>query len=162
MENTRLDIGSVELTEVDLSLPATGFSWIIGRSYNGMQKDSGGSHLDSNGYQGRNWFQMSQPEIVLYDDATNTKDVIYLVYGADRFLEFNRTGASSNEYKGKNGAAGIVQFAAGAAGEPDTFTYTDSVGNQFVFFGFDVDAGSAAGQFWKAIDPAGNTAFVEP
>jgi len=160
LDSVSMNLGAVELTEVDLSLPAKGFSWVIGRSYNGMQKDSGGSHLDSNGYQGRNWFQMSQPEIVLYDDATNTKDVIYLVYGADRFLEFNRTGTSSNEYKGKNGAAGVVQFASGGVSEPDTFTYTDSVGNQFVFFGFDADASTAAGQFWKAVDPAGNTAFV--
>ena len=60
-----LDTGTWSPTQVDLSLPAPGFRWTIGRSYNVRQDDSG--RYDSDGYQGVNWFQTSQPEIVLYD-----------------------------------------------------------------------------------------------
>lgn len=155
-----LATGAYSPSEVDLALPANGFSWVVGRSYNARQETSGGSAQDSNGYQGWNWHQTSQPEIVLYDDADNTKDVLYLVYGAGAYAEYQRTGSSSSDYKGKNGAAGVFVYAAGASTEPDTFTLTDQHGNEAVFFGFDGDSGAATGQLWKVSDPAGNVAYV--
>ncbi|MCI0630288.1 MAG: hypothetical protein L0Y44_06490, partial [Phycisphaerales bacterium] len=160
LNGVQLGTGAFSITDVDLSLPAPGFQWVIGRSYNPRQKDSSGSYFASNGYQGKNWFQLSQPEIVFYDDADNSKDMIYLVYGADRFIEFKRQNSSSNEFKAKNGAAGVMHFTAGATNEPDTYTHTDPNGNATWFFGFDGDAGTAAGQFWKFIDPAGNKAYA--
>jgi YD repeat-containing protein len=160
-----LGAGTYQPTEVDLALPAPGASrWVIGRTFNQRQETSSPAHRDSNGYQGYNWFQASQPEIVLYTNSgDHTKDLVYLVFGADRFIEFQRTGASSNEYLGTNGAAGVVQYLAnngGAGSEPDTWTYTDQNGVQTAFFGFDADAGTAAGQVWKITDPAGNVAYV--
>ena len=159
LNGVRLDTGSYHPTDVDLSLPAPGFRWNIGRTYNARQ-DSGGQY-DSDGYQGRNWFQTSQPEILLYDDAQSAADdILYLVYGADRFAEFQRDNESSDEFKGKNGAAGVFQYSAGAGGEPDLYTYTDQVGTEFTFFGFNTASNKADGQIWKIEDPAGNVAYV--
>lgn len=167
-----LATGTYEVTETDLALPAPGMgNWVVGRTYNAAQWNLTGCPSscakgfgDSNGYQGRNWFQSSQPEIQLVDGATDDLDLIYLVYGADRYLEFKRQGTSSTPYttfKGVNGAAGVILYTAvGTSGEPDTFTYHDQNGHRVVFFGFDADAGLAAGQLWKTIDTAGNTAFV--
>ena len=160
LNGLQLDTGTYSFTEVDISLPAEGFSWVIGRSYNARQKGTGGAHLDSNGYQGKNWFQMSQPELVFYDDSVDANDVIYLVWGADRFAEFKRANSTSTEFKGMNGAVGCIQFAEGADSEPDVLTYTDQNGYEFVFFGFDANADPAKGQLWKIIDVADNTAYV--
>ena len=63
--------GTAGIHAVDLRLPAKGFSWEVSRSYNGRQIDDLGAHHDSNGYQGKNWFNNAQPEIVLYQGATN-------------------------------------------------------------------------------------------
>lgn len=156
----RLDTGTYSVTDVDISLPAEGFAWVIGRTYNARQKTSGGSHRDSNGYQGKNWFQTSQPEIKYYNDAVDANDCVYLVWGADRFAEFERANSTSTEFQGTNGAAGCFQFAEGSGSEPDTFTYTDQNGYEFVFFGFDTDADPAKGQLWKIIDVDDNTAYV--
>ena len=109
-----LDTGTWSPTQVDLSLPAPGFRWTIGRSYNVRQDDSG--RYDSDGYQGVNWFQTSQPEIVLYDAEEDADDVVYLVWGADRYAEFQRTGTGSLVYKGTNGAAGCFLYTLGLAG----------------------------------------------
>lgn len=101
----RVDLGTYQPTEVDLGLPAAGFRWwwaargIPVRTTRAAMS----SAMDR---MGLNWFQSSQPEMVLFDHATNTKDAIYLVFGADRYVEFIRTGTSSTEYKGKNGTAG--------------------------------------------------------
>ena len=112
---------------------------------------------------GRNWSYM--PEVVLYDDDSDpetkgTADVLYLVYGADRFVAYDRHGTNSDLFKGKNGAAGVFEFTAGATDEPDTYTLYDQAGNQVVFFGFNTDADPAEGQFWKMIDPADNTVYA--
>ena len=74
-----LATGSPMLDEVDLRLPAPGHSWVVGRSFSSRQEASS-SHADSDGPQGSNWFQMSAPEIALYDDPTDAADdVLYLV-----------------------------------------------------------------------------------
>lgn len=151
----RLDTGTWSPTEVDLSFPAPGFRWTVGRSYNARQDSSGA--YDSDGYAGTNWFNTSQPEIVLYDDNDNTKDLVYLVLGADRYAEFKRTGSSSNEYKATNGAAGVFIYAAGTQ---DTYTLIDTLGTQYAFFGFDTSSARADGQLWTITDLAGNVAYV--
>ncbi|HED64687.1 MAG TPA: hypothetical protein ENJ09_03925, partial [Planctomycetes bacterium] len=158
----RLSLGGPEVQDVDIALPAEGFSWVIGRSYNAQQE--AGSHRDSNGYQGQNWFQSSQMEIQLYTHPTDAnRDVVYLYYGADRFAEYERvdvTPGPSDEFKGTNGAAGVFSYSAGSGSEPDLYTLTDQNGDTITFFGFDANAGAAAGQIWKISDPAGNTAYV--
>ena len=69
--NVRLATGTYEISDVDLSLPAPGFPWVVGRSYNACQQVSGSEHT-SDGYQGKNWFQNSQPEICWH---------LYISYG---------------------------------------------------------------------------------
>jgi hypothetical protein len=101
----RLDTGTFAVADVDIALPAEGFSWIVGRDHNARQQDATPSYRTSNSYQGRNWFQTSQPEIRFYDDATNTSDMVYLVYGADRYAEYKRVASTGTTFKGTNGAA---------------------------------------------------------
>jgi len=121
IDGVDLDTGAWSPTEVDIALPAPGFRWVIGRSYNARQDDSG--HHDSGGYQGENWFQASQPEIVFHDDSTGPEeDIVYLVYGADRFAEYRRTGSGTSDFAGVNGAAGVFVYSSGS---PDTFALTD-------------------------------------
>jgi hypothetical protein len=144
-------------TEIDISLPTDGFPWVVGRSFSSVQETSSPAAMDSDGYQGRNWFQLSQPEIVFYDDATNSKDKVYLVLGADRFAEYKRATTSSNDFAGINGAAGCFTFVADGGGV-DTWVLTDTRGTQFTFL--DGEAGGPAWQLWKIADAAGNTAYV--
>lgn len=61
LSGVRLDTGTVSITDIDMALPAPGFSWVIGRSYNARQYTNPTTAYDSNGYQGYNWFQTSQP-----------------------------------------------------------------------------------------------------
>jgi hypothetical protein len=157
-------LGSVDLAtlayttqDVDLALPSAGSGrWVIGRSYNARQRASGAG-MDSDGPQGYNWFQSSQPEIAFYDDASNDKDVVYIVYAADRYVEFKRTTTTSSVFKGKNGAAGVVEHKTGS---PDTWEYTDQAGVVTTFFGSNTSSNRANWQVWKIKDPAGNTAYV--
>ncbi len=156
LNEIRLDTGTWSPTIVDLSLPAPGFRWNVGRSMNARQDDSGA--FDSDGPQGANWFQTSQPEIVLYDHSSdNTKDVLVLVLGADRYAEYVRAGTTSNQYKGKNGAAGCFDYQSGS---PDLWVLTDQHGTQVTFLGFNTASARADGQLWKIEDTAGNKAYV--
>jgi YD repeat-containing protein len=153
----RIDVGAYAPTDIDIALPSTGISWVVGRTYNTVQQTSGSAAMDSNGYQGYNWFQTSQPEILLFTGATADKDVLHLIYGADRYVEFQRQNSTSNQFKGKNGAAGCFDYASGS---PDIYTYTDQIGNQWAFFGFNTTSHTCDGQFWKVTDPASNKTYV--
>jgi len=163
--DVRLDTGTFSPNAIDIALPAPGFSWVVGRTYNHRQEENKPDHRDSNGYQGINWFQTSHPEILLYDadDTPGTlgaTDVLYIIYGADRYIELVRTAANVDTFRAKNGAAGVaVRTASAGTNIPEIYTYTDQHGMQVTFLGFD-QAGSAEGQFWKMADPAGNTAYV--
>ncbi|MFN7021605.1 MAG: hypothetical protein ACK4WH_09795, partial [Phycisphaerales bacterium] len=161
LSGIRLATGTYAPTEIDLALPAQ-VPWVVGRTFNARQADSGGTHFDSDGYQGKNWFQVSQPEIRLYDADGNagTKqaaDLIYLVYGADRYVEFKRTADDADTFRGVNGAAGVFKYESGS---PDLYVYTDQNGNRTYFFGGNTSSNPADWQLWKFVDPAGNTAYV--
>lgn len=57
--DVRLDTGTYSPFDIDIAMPAPGFSWMIGRTYNARQEiDS--THHDSDGYQGRNWPRCSR------------------------------------------------------------------------------------------------------
>lgn len=161
--DVNLAMGTYDYAEVDLVLP-NALPWpVIGRTYNARQLGPSGNHRDSAGYNGLNFFQTAAPEILLYEHSSDDeKDVLYLFYGADRFIEFRRvdTAGTSNTFRATNGAAGCVQYATGAGSEPDTYTYTDQHGNTFTFFGFDSDSAPAKGQLWKVEDEAGNLAYA--
>lgn len=155
--------GAYSPTEIDLALPAPGNSAVvIGRTFNGRQETSAPAHRDSNGVMGYNWHQLAMPELVFFTGATADKDVVYIVYGADRYIELQRTGENHSTFRAVNGAAGIVRFASGSSTEeqtfPSTYTYYDQAGNTTVFIGG--DGGAAAWQFWKRTDPAGNSVYV--
>lgn len=145
-----------------IALPAT-VPWTIGVRYSAQQ--DAGAHV-SDGYQGRNWIQTSQPELVLHEDATtDADDLVYIVFGTGHYAEFQRQSSNPvdtehDAFKGVNGAGGVVLFEGGTGSEPDTYTMYDQFGQQFVFFGFDVDAGTAAGQLWKIVGTGGDAAYV--
>jgi len=153
-----LATGSYARFAVDLSLPAPGFRWTVGRTYSAVQTGNGTNHHDSDGYQGRGWFQTSQPQLQFHDGTTNDEDLLYIVYGADRFLEFQRTGVSSTVFRGVNGTAGLVDEVPGT---PNLFVYYDQHGTKTTFFGDNSSPYEAADwQMWKIEDPAGNLAYV--
>ena len=164
LNNVNLATGMFVIEDVDLALPTSGPKWTIARSYAVRQKTSGGSYRDSDSYQGKNWHQSSQPEIVLYEHPSDDDlDLVHIIYGADRYVAFKRVDietGTSDTFKATNGAAGIVYYVEGATDEPDTYTYTDQRGVDYVFFGFDADADPAEGSLWKIVDPAGNTAYI--
>jgi hypothetical protein len=164
LDSIRLDTGTYDPTEIDLALPSIGVRWAIGRTYNTRQFD-GGSLYTSDGYQGKDWMQTSQPELVRYEGATDAEDMLYIVYGADRYLEFKRVDGTSSYYKGKNGTAGVIKRTAGVDNvnptpdTPEKYEYIDQNGTVTTFFGSDY-AAQAAYQIWKIEDSAGNKCYV--
>lgn len=164
----RLSTGTYVVTEIDLAFPSPGFSWQISRSFNARQFTDGGTR-DSNGYQGKNWFQNSQPELVVHDDdgspsTRELEDRIYLVYRADAFIEFARVEDDSSQpsdtFRAVNGAAGAMLYEAGTGGDPDTYTYYDAHGASAVFFGDNTASSKADWQLWKLTSPGGHTAYI--
>ena len=153
--------GAFDASAVDISLPSAGPRWTIGRSYSAVQKTSGGSHHDSDGYMGVNWSLDTAPSIFLYEHATDDdEDVLYVVYGANGLAEYKRVESSTTTFKGTNGAGGVFVKTASVSTEPEYYTLTDQAGNKITFFGFDGYASPAEGQIWKMEDPAGNVAYV--
>lgn len=160
-----LQTGRYSPTEIDMALPAPGFSWTIGRTYT-VPEDTPTYTQYTNvpqGYQGLDWHQFSQPEI--RHIARPGEDYIYLVYGADRFVEFKQLNETSSVYRGVNGAAGA--FVEGVSGSHDTLTYWDQNGTRSTFFDpRDPDNNQSAtghdgqGQLWTIVDAAGNQASV--
>lgn len=149
--------GTYETTDIDIALPSKEFSWVVGRSYHARQNKASGHH-DSIGYQGNNWFQMSHPEIVLYDAGDDNKDddLVYLIYGADRYTAYKRATTASNEFIGVNGAAGV--FVHNLVTN-ETYVLTDQNGIQYEFFG--PNATGAVGQLWRITgNGTSNVAYV--
>ncbi|MEE8153797.1 MAG: hypothetical protein V3T53_02430 [Phycisphaerales bacterium] len=165
VSNIDLYSGTILFGDIDLSFPAQ-VPWGIARSYNARQKDSGGSYFASSGYQGKNWFQNSQPELVFFDSATDSEDTIYVIGAADLFLEFRRgddvgQGDSADTFKAVNGAAGAILISEDGAG-PDLATFYTMTGVRFVFFWVD-DADiddDIEGSIWRIIDTDGKIAYV--
>jgi YD repeat-containing protein len=158
LNGIHLETGTFDISDVDLALPAEGFSWIIGRSYNNRQY-AGGAHT-SQGPQGACWFNGSMPEIALYEGANDADDVLYLITGADRYTEHARVSESATTFRGCNGAAGVFEFTEGGEEVADLYTLYDQNGNKLDFFGFDEDAAPASGMLWRITDPAENVAYV--
>lgn len=155
-----IDLGTLTWmrADIDLALPTDGPSVVIGRTFNHRQ-GSGSSITASDGPQGVNWFQSAMSEIVFVAGATADKDMVYLLLGAGRFLEYKRTGVSAIEFKGVNGAPGIFKYVAGGGGNYDTYELTDATGSVCVFWGAS-GSHTADWQFWKKTDAAGRTAYV--
>jgi len=153
-----LGTGTYAHFAVDLALPAPGFRWIVGRTYSSAQTGNGTSHHDSDGYQGWNWFQSSAPQLQFLNGATDDEDLLFVVYGADRFLEFQRTDVSSTVFRGVNGSAGYIDEVSGT---PNLFVYHDQHGTKTTFFGDNSSPYEAADwQLWKIEDAAGNLAYI--
>ncbi len=166
-----LNTGRYSPTEIDMALPAPGFRWTVGRTYNIPgdpdlpSEPNSGSHR-TEGYQGYNWQQFSQPELV-YVTGPEDEDYIYIVYGADRYLTFRQLEENSPVFRGVNGAAGAV--VAGSSGDHGLFVYWDQHGTRSTFFDPRdpdnlVEVGllehNGKGQLWTIEDAAGNKAYV--
>ena len=138
----------------------------IGQTYS-LEQVFLDEHHDSNGYQGYNWHQSAQPELVYdFDDpdplppgsegayAAGTMpkgDKIYVIYSADGFLEFERIEDLSSTFRGVNGTVGVLEHVIVAGAGYDYDVIYDRLGNKMTFFGD--DAGGASRQFWKRESP---------
>ena len=91
------------------------------------------------------------------DASEELSDLIYLFYGADRFVEFKRVAANNDVFRAVNGGSGVIVHKKDASSEPDTYVYTDPHGIEWTFLGDDGDAGAAAGQIWKIKDTKDET-----
>lgn len=154
------DRGAFEPVIVDLSFPATGFPWVVGRSYSSQQVEPDGDayvHMDAEEYQGVNWRQISQPRLVVVAPESGTNiGRIELSLQNNLVLTFIQAEASSPIYKSTGDQSGAVIYD-GTAG---TYTYFDQRGMQMVFLDGAVSPSTSRYQLWKMIDPAGNTAYV--
>lgn len=151
---------SAQLSDVDLSFPTNGPGVTISRSYNGAQL-SAGSAYSSDGYQGHNWFQGARPELVR-GTAASSNDMLYLVVGAARVMEFRLAGTSTTLFAGVNGTQAVAKIVADGSGDPGVIEVYDLSGRIWTFFDFDGDAQGAQGQLWKVTDEDGNggTAYI--
>ncbi|MDP1662697.1 MAG: hypothetical protein Q8L55_12355 [Phycisphaerales bacterium] len=149
------------MSEVDMALPTNGPAVVIGRSFNHRQ-GADTSVAASNGLQGYNWFQTAMPEVELWTGGgSNADDVLYLVYGANRFMEFKRTALNATTFKGINGTTGVVSYAAGNGTTTyDTYTITDQNGWSWVFWGGNTAGNKADWQLWTKSDPQGLTVYA--
>lgn len=152
--------GAFEPVIVDLSFPATGFPWVVGRSYSCQQVelDSGDYvHLDAEDYQGINWRQISQPRLRIAPPASGTYvGSIVLSLQNNLILVFVQATGGSNIYKSTGDQSGAVIYDSTAG----TYTYYDQHGMQMVFLDGSVSPSTSRYQLWKMVDPAGNTAYV--
>ncbi|MFN9312605.1 MAG: hypothetical protein ACK5WB_02580, partial [Phycisphaerales bacterium] len=168
----RRNFGGVDLvtgrygwSTVSIALPAK-MPWAVGFAYSGSSTPT---ETAPAGPVGRHWFQLERPELVrsFVDDASERSagDVLYLIYGPDRFVEFRRRMGGSALFVGVNGAAGAIVEASDLNGR-QFYEYRDPSGLVTTFFGFagysfvGADRVAAGGQLWKVADAAGNSAFV--
>jgi RHS repeat-associated protein len=172
-----------------------GFPGFNAISHNGRQEDRQvetevpGSptetflELTSDGYQGKNWFQNSQPEMrrITNADAHLDGQVISLqpepirtvgiaiTFNANRRLVLWKslsTGAEGT-YQGSVGASGVAQdiyLEVGAGQVAHIVRYYDKNGFQYDFFGWDHSTGTpmpshAEGQLWRVRDIAGGVGY---
>lgn len=162
-----LSRGVYKPREIDLSLPAPGFSWVIARTYSSGQRDAGGLETDTNHYQGWNWHQTSQPQLIPDDDYFDGTileglGVIWIFYQSDGYIQFMEVEPDSDYYEAMGDAVGVIAFEPGEPGEPpepNTYTYWDQRGVKTVFIERSV-SGEKIGLVWTIEDPAGNTAWV--
>ena len=132
--------------------------WVIGRTYSQVQSAGSGLHT-SNGYQGKNWHQASQPELRLRAGAGGDGlDAIELILGADRLLQYQQTATNANTYQGVNGAAGIIERTG--SGTSMMFTLRVPHGTTIDFFGTATSGGRANLQLWRIVNADGRMAFV--
>ncbi|MCB9609437.1 MAG: hypothetical protein H6716_22790 [Polyangiaceae bacterium] len=130
-------------TQVYMNLPTLGSAWSIGATYSSAS--SCGSASD--GYQGKNWATFSAPEVVYEDRGTagpTAEDFLYIVYGADRYVEFQRDGTSAF-FLGVNGAGGVVEHNT----TDSEYIYYDILGTEARFFAPDHATTKVRGQLWK-------------
>ncbi len=146
--------GNYDESVVDIALPTIGPQVVVGRSYNQMQAST------SDGPQGKNWFQNSQPEIRVCVNGGDYDDVIYLITGAGIFSEYRQQYGSDTVFGPVNGAGGIFEIAPGTGGDPDLYTLHDTRGGKTIFIGDNGTDTRAAWQLWKSSDAAGNTMYV--
>lgn len=150
----RLLDGAFAPTDIDFALPTRGPAVVIGRTFfHGAFQGEGNPPIAADAIQGWNWFQTAWPEIVV----RASDDRVFIVYGGDRHLAFQRVPESNPAtYRGVNGAAGAVVKASGEGGQPDLWIYYDAVGNHADF----IASGSRSGRLWRIVDGAGRAMSV--
>jgi len=179
--------GSYAPTAVDIKVAWAGPSWPIVRTYNSQQGFFGadGSNLtwtscQSNGPQGRNWFQGSMSGLV-FDGTQSAPPAagvteesppptiptnLRLIVGADRYITLTfantvRDGSNVDHYvyKGTNGSSAWAEYIPSSTG-PDLIKVKTRNGMEYTYFGTNTAAGNAAGKLWKQTDAVGRTSVI--
>ena len=184
--------GSYAPTAVDINVAWAGPSWPIVRTYNSQQGFFGDSEngltwtsCQSNGPQGRNWFQGSMSGL-LVDGTQNAPPPagvtpqqpllgsdpvvipvnLRLIVGADRYITLTfantvRDGSNGDHYvyKGTNGSSAWAEYIPSSTG-PDLINVKTRDGMEYTYFGTNTAAGNAAGKLWKQTDAVGRTSVI--
>lgn len=162
--NVELARGTFTSTEIDLSLPSPGFSWVIARANTRNRRDPGNGDkftLAENSTQGYNWMQLSQPELTVTTGVLGDVRRVTLRYQSDGYMEFLESGTAVNVFLGYGSNPGGLKFIPGSDNTPNLYEYYDQRGTVSTFFDpLDSRSSHAAGRLWKIVDANGNTAWV--
>ncbi|MCA3006212.1 MAG: RHS repeat protein, partial [Phycisphaerales bacterium] len=151
--------GKVEWRDVQIALPAH-VPWVVGVAYSNAQSAAGGS----NGPQGWNWQQLSQPELVRRQANAGqwgAGDAILLVYGG-RYAEYWRQNALNPVLVGVNGTGGGIRLwtATTSGGSYEMVDVLDTKGWKATFWGWGNVPAGLRGQLWRIENEGGQRAYV--
>lgn len=138
------------------SSPTCGGSRAAISSYNVAEQS-----INPTPYQCWGWYQESRPELVVSNDESAPTRV-RIVLGMHKVLDFSVAPSTSNTvFVGVNGVQGVVKRFAGTSTTPKLYSYYDTKGRIWTFFGYYTNSGAwvnphgAKGQLWTAADADG-------
>ncbi|MFO0836563.1 MAG: hypothetical protein U0638_16480 [Phycisphaerales bacterium] len=143
-------------TEIDLALPAPGFSWTIGRCTIPNTIDEHDDYVvPTETVQGYNWFQLSLPKLTNFTNAVEFPDleVLLVTYHTDGQLLFVQSEAGSDLYlpAGDFEAAIFKMTGQGSNEDKTIYRLVDKRGTTTEFF--------ESGELWRITDASGNHAW---
>ena len=152
-------VGSVSFA-AEMSVP-------VAANFNSNQPVCSGTSKPGDSPQGVNWFQTSRPEMVVQyavDEMTkDADDRVYVLTGANAWLDLKRFDDDSDTFVGVNGTTGVMVHTDRSTSEFDTYEYHGRGGEIYTFIGGDFDDSDNAGakwQLWKIENADGESAAL--
>ncbi|MFO0834397.1 MAG: RHS repeat-associated core domain-containing protein [Phycisphaerales bacterium] len=142
-------------TEIDLSLPAPGFSWRIGRCTIPNTPNGSGNYVDATEtVQGFNWRQLSMPTLQIGNDPRFGNELLLIDFHTEGKLLFAQIGATSDLYLPVGDFHGAVRKKTLSG--VTLYEFTDQRGTVSEFF---APSGPTPGYLWRITDAHGNSAW---